>query len=84
MAQFTKRIGNGLFNIKDASAENLQLQISVLHQNMCVFKVGLSGLSDGWAKYKEEVSDVSDPNQNVETACNSKLKFAELKDLFTK
>ena len=78
------RTGNGLFNIKDASAETLQLQISVLHQNMCVFKVGLSSLSDGWAKYKEKVSDVSDPNQNVETACNSKLKFTEPKDLFTK
>ena len=35
-------------------------------------------------KYKEKVPDVSDPNQNVETKCNSKLKFAELKDLFIK
>ena len=35
-------------------------------------------------KYKEKVPDVSDPNQNVETKCNSKLKFTELKDLFIK
>ena len=38
----------------------------------------LSGLYNGWAKYKkkkEKLPDVSDPNQNVETTCNSKLKF---------
>ena len=58
--------------------------MSVLHQSMCIFKVGLSNLSDGWAKYKEKVPDVPDPNQNVETTCNSKLKFLELKDLFIK
>ena len=46
---------------------------------MRVFKTGLSILSDGWAKYKEKVPDVSDPNQNVETTFNSKLKFTELK-----
>ena len=47
-------------------------------------KAGLSSSYDGWAKCKEKVPDVSDPNQNVETTCNSKLKFAELKDLFIK
>ena len=30
---------------------------------------------DGWAKYKENVPYVSDPNQNVETTYNSKLNF---------
>ena len=35
----------------------------------------LSSLCNGWAKYKEKVPDVSDRNQNVETTCNSKLKF---------
>ena len=39
------------------------------------FKAGLSGSYDGLEKYKEEVADVSNPNQNVETPCNSKLKF---------
>ena len=39
-----------------------------------VFKAGLSSSYDGWAKYKEKVSDVLDPNKNVET-CNSELKF---------
>ena len=28
-----------------------------------------------WAKYKEKVPDELDLNQNVETTCNSKLKF---------
>ena len=71
--------GNGLSNIKDTFEESLQLQMSVLNQNMCIFKSGLSGLYDGLAKYKEKVPDVSDPNQNVETTCNSKLKFTRLK-----
>ena len=44
----------------------------------------LKFISDGWAKYKEKVPDVSDPNQNDETTCNSKLKFTKLKDLFIK
>ena len=69
------RTGNGLSNIKDTFAESLQLQI---------FKGGLLSLSDGWAKCQENVPDVSDPNQNVETTCNPKLKFTELKDLFIK
>ena len=51
----------------------LQLQMSVLHQSMCIFKAGLSSSYDCWAKYKEKVPDVSDPNQNVETTCNSKF-----------
>ena len=53
--------------------------MSVLHQSMRIFKTGLSSLSDGWAKYKEKVPDVSDSNQNVEATCNSKFKFIELK-----
>ena len=36
----------GLSNIKDTFAENLQLQISVLHQRMCIFKTGLSSSYD--------------------------------------
>ena len=68
--------GNGLSNIKDTFAESLRLQMSVLHQSMCIFKAGgLSSSFDGWAKYKEKVPDVSDLNQNVETTCNSKLKI---------
>ena len=67
---------DGLTSTKDIFAESLQLQISVLHQSMCILKAGLSRSSyDGWAKYKEKVSDVSDPNQNGETTCNFKLKF---------
>ena len=70
--------------MEDTFAESFQLQISVLHQSMCILKAGLSRLSDGWEKYKEKVPDMSDSNQNLETTCNSKLKFAEFKDLFIK
>ena len=70
--------------MEDTFAESFPLQISVLHQSMCILKAGLSSLSDGWEKYKEKVPDMSDSNQNLETTCNSKLKFAEFKDLFIK
>ena len=60
----------------------MELEMSVLHQSMCIFKVGLSSLSE--RKYKEKVPDMSDPKQNFETSCNSKLMFSELKDLFIK
>ena len=40
---------------------------------MCTVKADLSSLSDGLAKYKEKVPDVTDPNQNVEKKCNYKL-----------
>ena len=66
---------NGLPNIRDTFAESLQLQISVLHQIMCIFKAGLSNSYDCWVKYKKKVTDVSDPNQNVETTRKSKLTF---------
>ena len=39
---------------------------------------------DSCAEYKHKVPDTSDSNQNLETICNSKLKFAELKDFFIK
>ena len=53
---------NRLSNIKNTFAEGLQLQMSVLYQSMCIFKAGLSSLSDGGAKYQEKVPNVSDPN----------------------
>ena len=34
-----------------------------------------------WAKYKEEVPDVSGSRQNIETPCNTKLTLTELKSL---
>ena len=76
--------GNGLTNIKDTFVESFQLQISVLHQGMCIFKASLSILSDCWARYKEKVPAVSDSNQNVKTTCDSKLRFTKFKDLFIK
>lgn len=36
------------------------------------------------AKYKENVTDVSDSNQNVRTSCKSKLTLTEFKDLCIK
>ena len=56
--------------------------ISFAPKYVCIFKAGLSSLSDGWAKCKEKVPSVSDSNQNVEITCNYKLRFIELKDLF--
>ena len=50
--------GNGLPIIKDTFAECLLLQMSFLHQNMCIFKAGPLSLSDGWAKYKDKVPAV--------------------------
>ena len=44
-------------------------------EHVPVFNAGLSSSYDGWAKCKEKVPDVSDPNQNVETRSHSKLKF---------
>ena len=69
---------NGLSNIKETFAENLLLQMSVRHQSMSILKGWSLKFIDGWAKCKEKVPDVSDPNQNVETTCNSKLRFTEL------
>ena len=43
---------------------------------MYIFKAGLSSLYNDWAKYKEKVPDVLDPDQNVKATCNFKLKFA--------
>ena len=41
-----------------------------------VYQAGLSSSYDCWAKFKEKVPyDVLDSNQNVDTTCNSKLKF---------
>ena len=47
--------GNGLFSIKETFTESFQLQLSVLHQSMCILKTSLSSLSDDWAKYKVKV-----------------------------
>ena len=44
-------------------------------EHLPVFKAGLSSSYDDWAKCKEKVPNVSDPNQNVETRSHSKLKF---------
>ena len=41
------------------------------YEHLPVFKAGLSSSYDGWAKCKEKVPDVSDPNQNVETTNSS-------------
>ena len=52
-----------------------QFCTNVCYEHLPVFKAGLSSSYDGWGKCKEKVPDVSDPNQNVETTCSSKLKF---------
>ena len=58
--------GNGLPNLS-------------LHQKMRIFKAGLSSSYDVGQNIKKKylvvLYNVSDPNQNVETIYNSKLKF---------
>ena len=51
---------------------------------MCIFKAVLSSLSDDWAQYEEKAPVMSDSSQNVETTCNSELKFKEIKKKFIK
>ena len=48
-------------------------------KSMHIFKAGLSSLSDGQTKYKEKVPEVSDSNENIEAAHNSKFMFTERK-----
>ena len=43
-----------------------------LLQKICSSQVHMMA---GQNKCKEKVPNVSDPNQNVETTCNSKVKF---------
>ena len=45
------------------------------YEHFPVFNADLSSSYDGWAKCKEKVPDLSDPNHNVETRSHSKLKF---------
>ena len=52
-----------------------------MHQSICTSKAGLTSLRHVWAKYKDEVSDVSGSDQNIEASSNSKLKLTEGKDL---
>ena len=52
----------------------LQLQMSVLHESTFIFKAGLSSSYDCWVKYKKKYLIVRSQS-NVETTCNSKLKF---------
>ena len=60
---------------KNVCSYKCQFCTNVCYEHLPVFKAGLSSSYDGRAKCKEKVPDVSDPNQNVETTCNSKLTF---------
>ena len=66
---------NGLSNIKETyrkcAATNASSAPKYEHLPRLVSQVHVMA---GWAKCKEKVRDVSDPNQNVGTTCNSKLK----------
>ena len=61
---------NRLSNIKETLAENLQLKKAF--SKRLVSQVHMMTAQN---KYKKKVPNVSDPNQNVGTTCNSKLKF---------
>ena len=68
---------NGLYKIKKTFTECAATNVSSAptYEHFPVFNAGLSSLYDGWAKCKEKVPDVSDPDQNIETRSQSKLKF---------
>ena len=68
---------NELSNIKETFPESLQQNVSFAstYEHLPFFKAGVSSSYDGWEKCKEKVPFVSDPNQNIETTWNSKLKF---------
>ena len=63
--------GNGLSNFKITFSESLLLHMSVLHQNMSIFKSGR--LSQVHMMPGQNIK--KNYNQNVETTCNSKVKF---------
>ena len=63
--------GNGLSNFKITFSESLLLHMSVLHQSMSIFKSGR--LSQVHMMPGQNIK--KNYNQNVETTCNSKLKF---------
>ena len=73
------RAGNGFSNIKDTFATNVSSAPKYVDLQSLSLK-----LKDDWAKNFKNVPAVSYSNGNVETTCNSKLKFTELKDLFIK
>ena len=67
---------NGLSNIKEILQKITAKNVNFLHQSMSIFQ-GWSQvhMMAGQNKWTEKVPGVSDPNQYVETTCNSKLKF---------
>ena len=71
------RTRNGLSNIKETFAESLQLQMSILHQRMSIYQSSrlVSQVNMMAGQNVKKIPDVSDPNQNLEKRCNSKLKF---------
>ena len=69
-----------LICFKDTFTKRFQLQMFILYQSMRICKDGLSSLRVDLTNYKDEVPNVSDSNQNIETTC----KLIKLKDLFIK
>ena len=58
--------GNGLSNIKDTSTESFRLQVLVLYESICIWKIDLSSLGNVRAEYKDKVLDVSDSIKMLE------------------
>ena len=66
-----------LFNLQ-RDGTGYELSNVNLHQSMRILKAGLSSSYDVMAGQnikKKYIPNVSDPNQNVETTYNSKLRF---------
>ena len=62
-----------IFSAKNRKFAAKNVSSAPKYEYLPVFKAGLSSSHDGWAKCKEKVPNVTDPNQNVETTCNSSL-----------
>ena len=55
--------------------------MSVLHENICTFKSGLSSLRHIQEKHKDEVPDILGWNQNIERSCKPRFWSTELNDM---
>ena len=64
--------------------QQIQLQIPILDESMCIIKAGLSSLRYVREEYKDKVPDVSDFHRNIGTSCNSKFNLPKFKDLCLK
>ena len=74
---------NGLSNIKETCRKFATINVSSAPKYEHLPRL-VSQVHNMAGQNVKKVPDESDLNLNVETKCNSKLKFPQLKDLFMK